>query len=221
MTTVGSPGGDLVLIGGGEHARVVLDAARRQGVWSVVGFVDPKPRPDLASLGLTWLGDDISVGESLRGAHCVLTVGGVAETARRQEIVGRYEDRGVVWSTVVHPDTVVAESAVLMDGVVVLAGALINPGVHVSEHCIVNTGATLEHDVYLEPFAHIGPRAIVGGGTIVGRGAYVGLGGKVRDHIRIGAGAVVGMGAVVTRPVPDGLTVIGVPARPITSRSHE
>jgi acetyltransferase-like isoleucine patch superfamily enzyme len=45
------------------------------------------------------------------------------------------------------------------------------------------------------------PRAALGSGVIV-------LGG-----IRIGAGALIGAGAVVTRDVPSGTTVTGVPAR--------
>jgi serine acetyltransferase len=35
----------------------------------------------------------------------------------------------------------------------------------------------------------------------------------VRDHIALGAGVMVAMGAVVTADVPDGATVVGVPAR--------
>ena len=30
----------LIIVGGGEHARVVIEAARAEGKWEVVGFVD-------------------------------------------------------------------------------------------------------------------------------------------------------------------------------------
>jgi serine acetyltransferase len=37
----------------------------------------------------------------------------------------------------------------------------------------------------------------------------------VVPRIRIGAGATVGAGAVVIEDVPDGVTVVGIPAKPI------
>jgi sugar O-acyltransferase (sialic acid O-acetyltransferase NeuD family) len=208
---------ELVLIGGGEHAHVVLDAARTQPQWSVVGFVDPRPRTDLQARGLAWLGDDPIGGDSLRGRYCIVTVGGIGESDRRQSIVRRYESLGVTWATVVHARAVVSTAAVVGPGAAILAAAVINPAARVGEHCIVNTGAIVEHDVDLQPFAHVGPGAAIGGGTAIGAGAYVGLGASVRDHISIGAGAVIGMGAVVIEAVPDGVVVVGVPGRPIRS----
>jgi UDP-2-acetamido-3-amino-2,3-dideoxy-glucuronate N-acetyltransferase len=49
--------------------------------------------------------------------------------------------------------------------------------------------------------------------TVVERRASLGSGVIVLGGVRIGAGALVGAGAVVTRDVPPGELVVGVPAR--------
>ncbi len=51
--------------------------------------------------------------------------------------------------------------------------------------------------------------------TVVGSYAFLGTGAIVLAGCSIGDEAVVGAGAVVTRPVPPRITVVGSPARPI------
>ena len=49
--------------------------------------------------------------------------------------------------------------------------------------------------------------------TVVEDGVAIGSGAVIQGGLRIGAGALIGAGAVVTRDVPPGTTVAGVPAR--------
>jgi UDP-2-acetamido-3-amino-2,3-dideoxy-glucuronate N-acetyltransferase len=53
--------------------------------------------------------------------------------------------------------------------------------------------------------------------TLVERGASIGSGAVIMAGVRIGERALVGAGAVVTRDVPAGETVAGVPARALVS----
>jgi acetyltransferase EpsM len=211
----------LIVLGGGEHARVVIEAARTQGDrWVVQGYVAPGAGA-AAIPDLPWLGDDAALATRLTDLDpsdrpwLVLgfgggeTPGGLAARAAATERFG-----GARWATVVHATAWVSPSATLEPGAVILAGAVVNTGAHVGRHAIVNSAAVVEHDVVVGAGGHVAPGAVIGGGSRIGEQAFIGLGARVRDHIEIGAGAVVGMGAVVVESIASGATVVGIPARP-------
>jgi acetyltransferase EpsM len=209
----------LICIGGGEHARVVLEAAlSRPELFGVLGFVDDKPcAPTLQRLGVPRLGND-ERGLALLGEipelRLVLGIGAVGGSGPREAILRRYFDANARFAAVVHARAYVAPTATVEDGVFVAAGAVVNTSAYLGIHAVVNTGAIIEHDVSLGAFSQVGPGAVLGGGAILEDHAYVGLGARVRDHVRVGRAAVVGMGAVVTRSVAPGQVVVGVPAVP-------
>lgn len=197
----------LTLIGGGGHALVVAEAAFDSG-WTVAGFFDDDERAPLATLA-RWLGPvGSAAGLRARGGAAVL---GVGDLAARSRLLGGLE--GVTWARVRHPSATVSRRAEIGAGVYLGARCVVNIRARVGDHAIINTGAIVEHECSVADNAHVAPGAVLCGRVTVGAGTLIGAGARVIPGVRIGAGCTVGAGAVVLRDIPDGATVVGVPAR--------
>lgn len=199
----------VAVLGGGGHAKVVISTLRSAG-YDVWGVLDDDPE----KLGESLLGVEV-VGriDALRGRPAVI---GVGSNAARRAIAARLP--GQAWVCAVHSTAEVDTSVRLGPGTIVFAGVVVQPDTVIGAHVIVNTGATVDHDCVLGDFVHIAPGCHVAGGVQIGEGAFLGIGSAVIPGIRIGAWATVGAGAVVVEDVPDGVTVVGVPARPLEKK---
>lgn len=82
----------------------------------------------------------------------------------------------------------------------------------------IGNGCMLTDDVHVGNGGH-DPQAKMavtpGAPIIVGNDVFIGQKAMVLGGVTIGDGAVVGAGAVVTKDVPSGTVVAGVPARPV------
>jgi sugar O-acyltransferase (sialic acid O-acetyltransferase NeuD family) len=149
-------------------------------------------------------------------AHVFVAIGSPrAREAWQQHL----EERGFMLATLVHPSAQVGREVVLGRGTVLMAGAIVNSGSRLGRGVIVNTAASVDHDCEVGDFAHVAPGARLAGGALVGCRAHVGIASCVLQNVAVGDDAVVGGGAAVVRPVPDGVTVVGVPARPLAART--
>ena len=143
-------------------------------------------------------------------------------------------------ATIIGDDCIVRSSAIegsfIASNVDVGPFAHIRPGCTIAANCHVGNfaelkatslaaGAKVGHHSYLGDAA-VGERANIGAGTItanydgekkhktlIGADAFTGVGTLIVAPAGIGIGAKTGAGTVVLADVPDGCTVVGVPAR--------
>jgi len=196
---------ELVLIGGGGHALVTLDAARASG-WIVRGFLDDEPNATLGSHA-RHLGPLTSIAGLVRTCAFIVAVG---DLGVRRALIDALE---APVATVVHPSTWIAPSASIGDGALIGAGAVVQGRAVIGRHAIINTGAVVEHDCEIGPNAHVAPRAALGGTVRTGPDTLVGIGSCVKPGVIIGARATIGAGSVVVSDIGDGATAMGNPAR--------
>ncbi len=203
----------LLLVGGGGHAKVVLDVARAAG-FSVSGFLDPDPSaPPIGEVRR--LGGD-EAAPALRAQGLALAFVALGDNRLRRKIGEHLRTQGFGLVTLIHPSAVVSPSALIGAGTAVMPLAVVNAAAHIGDHVIVNTSAIVEHDCVLGDGVHLAPCSVLGGGCTLGEEVFFGIGACARPLSRIGARATVGAGAVVVAEIIEGAVVVGAPARPLT-----
>ena len=95
----------------------------------------------------------------------------------------------------------IGRNADLGPGFVILhsVGVVINGNVRAGRNLVIYHGVTLGAERNRSP--------------VLGDDVYIGAGAKVIGGVRVGSRVRIGANAVVTKDVPDGATVVGVPAR--------
>lgn len=196
----------IVLLGGGGHALVVMEAAQAEGL-ACAGFYDDSATCVLSRrTGLARLGGL----EALRAAPQEAWILALGDLALRRRLIASLGTRGAM--ALAHPRSFVSPSAALGSGALVGAEACVQAYATIGAHAIINTGAIVEHECEIGENAHVAPGATLGGNVSVGADTLVGIGAAVLPGVRIGARCVIGAGATVVRNVPDGATVVGTPA---------
>lgn len=208
----------VLVWGGGGHGKVVADLVRAAG-HSLVGFADRDPAKlgrvvepggGMVVIDEAVLISGLETGGALPSGATALALG-IGENVARRACAARA--RGVAIPPLVHPAATVSPSARLGGGTVVFAGAVVNAGASLGTAVVINSGAIVEHDCEIGDGAHVAPGAVLTGGVVVGPGCLIGARAVVLPGLVVGEGAVVGAGAVVSRAVPRGAVVAGVPAR--------
>jgi len=215
MPLTSKQGVACLVLGGGGHAKVVVESLAASAIAARIAIVDAdRGRVGTDVLGHPVIGDDVVLAEAQqRGfGHFVVGLGARDDNVPRQSLFARGREAGLNALTVVHPSAVVSEHARIGVGTFVAAAASVNPGAEIGDNVVINTAAVIEHDCRIGDHALIGPSATVLGAASVGPLALVGAGAVVLPGIAVGEAAIIGAGAVVLADVADRARVAGVPA---------
>lgn len=199
---------DVIVIGAGGHARVVIDALLRAGA-TVLGVCDPRlTAGSTGPLGVPSLGNDDALEQHEKTRVLLANgIGSIGNPSGRIAVYERLTAAGWKFISLVHPSAVIGADCTIAAGAQIMAGAVLQPGCSIGQNAIVNTMASIDHDCSIGDHAHIAPGATLCGDVTIGAATHIGSGAVVVQGTQIGANAMIAAGVVVTRTVDAGTRV--------------
>jgi sugar O-acyltransferase (sialic acid O-acetyltransferase NeuD family) len=209
----------LIMIGAGGFAAEVLWVANEMKKWDCVGFADD----DIAKQGGTVEGlpiigtidravEDLSSGPVW--FHCA-----IGDNARRKAAFKKAMDRHWIPATLVHPSVIIAPGVQIGAGTYIAAACVLSTGVRTGEAVLLNMNVSVGHDSVLEDFSQASPGSRINGHCTLGELSFLGSNASLLPGIKVGAKAKVASNSFAINNIPEGTSVIGIPAKQLSGSS--
>ena len=205
---------ELFALGVGHSTPLFIEIAEAAG-WKVAGLYHyNNERTGDFDHGFEILGsfEDL-YHQDIYGKNFLLTMG---DMQIRKEVAERLLILGGTVPSILHPRARISRFAQIAGcGVIVGDGVELQSDVVIENNVVIRSDVTICHNTTIKPNVFVGPKALIGAYITISDFAYIGQGSILISEKTqsIGVSSMVGAGALVTKPVPNNVLVVGSPAK--------
>jgi len=177
---------EILLVGGGGHARAVIDVIEQEKRYKIAGIIDREEFIGSSVMGYKVIGCDSDLKDLYpRYQNAIVTVGQIRSNHLRVSLFNLLKEIGYNLPVIVSPLAYLSRHSSVNEGSVVMHHALINANVQVGRNCIINTKALLEHDVVVKDHCHISTASVLNGGVVIEQSSFFGSNATSKESVEL------------------------------------
>jgi len=115
--------------------------------------------------------------------------------------------------SLIHPTVNIGDRVKIGHGVVVCPGVSITADISIGDFSMIGPNSTIGHDGNIGAWCTLCAQCDITGRVTINDEAFLGSRVSVIPGIKVGTKSIIGAGSIVISNVPDGVTVVGNPAR--------
>ncbi len=204
---------NLFIVGAGGFGREVYAWIKQHPEfnksWTLAGFLDDnlealKPFNNFASVALL-------KNHQVLSSNVYVCAFGLPLV--KAKLLAPLIEQNAEFISFIHPTAVIGERVKLGRGVIVCPGASISVDISIGDFSMIGPNTTIGHDGTIGAWCTLCAQCDVTGRVTIGDGVFLGSRVSIIPSKKVGNKSILGAGSVVISDVPDGVTVVGNPAR--------
>jgi sugar O-acyltransferase (sialic acid O-acetyltransferase NeuD family) len=205
----------ILIIGSGEHARMIVELIHEQKKYQIAGFVTDKRK----KLGKIIYGYKIICYEKNlklflkknKGIrYYALGIGDSNGMKFREDLQKKY-DKILEPATIISPNAIISKFAKIGKGTIVEAFSKIMNGAKIGKHCMIESFTAINHDQVIGNNTFIGNNVSLAC-TKIGANCIIGDGSTIGFKVKIGSNCIINQGTMISKDLKNNFIAYGQPA---------
>ena len=205
----------IIIVGGGGHAKVLIDLVKTLKSFKIAGIVDPKIKKGKKISGIKVLGDDniLPLLKKKGYKSLALGIGSEGNNLKRYKIWKNLTDKGFKFPTLIHKNSFTSKNTKIGEGSQIFNQSVVNSGTSIGAITVINTSTIVEHDCKIGSNVFTGTRATLCGGVIIEDNTFIGAQSCVLPKVKVKKNVLIAAGSLVNKSIEKNIFVKGVPAK--------